>query len=228
MKKLILITVCLFSFIAHGIPIPKNNVANFDIIRKNKIIGSAKTTFTYNKIEKELIINTLLEIEVKVLFIPAYKFLQKSKEIWKDGKFTNFEGYTNFEDEREYFITGEDRGNMFIASGMDGQLELDADIIPLNYLNKEILNEKNVFDTQKGIVREINVKYLGNEKIKIGNIKIITEKYSLDATSNPKDKGPFPQYTLWYAENNELVKFKFTNWKDKKEITTIRNDWINN
>ena len=43
---------------------------------------------------------------------------------------------------------------------MDGLLELDEKIIPLNYWNKNILEEKELFDTQKGIVRKITVKKL--------------------------------------------------------------------
>ena len=45
---------------------------------------------------------------------------------------------------------------------------------------------------------------------------------------NPKDLGPFPEYTLWYHDN-ELIKFKFKNWKDKNRIITIvRTDWDSN
>ena len=50
---------------------------------------------------------------------------------------------------------------------MDGKLILDKNILPLNYWNKEILNKKKVFDTQKGIVREISVKKESDEIIKI-------------------------------------------------------------
>ena len=60
------------------------------------------------------------------------------------------------------------------------------------------------------------VKKLSNEIININENEIETEKYLLNASSNPKDKGPFPEYTLWYANNGELIKFKFVNWKDKK------------
>ena len=67
-----------------------------------------------------------------------------------------------------------------------------------------------------------------DEIIKINNIEIFTEKYTLDASTNPKDKGPFPQYTLWYDKNEELIKFEFLNWKDKKYVTTQRKDWIKN
>ena len=65
-----------------------------------------------------------------------------------------------------------------------------------------------------------------NEIINMNNKKIETEKYIMDASKNPKDKGPFPQYTLWY-KNDELIKFEFVNPKDKKKIQTIRNDWKN-
>ena len=58
----------------------------------------------------------------------------------------------------------------------------------------------------------------------INNVKIETEKYKFNASKNPKDKGPFPEYTLWYYEN-ELIKMEFKNPKDKKSIKIIRNDW---
>ena len=223
MKCLIIIAIFFLSFSSNSIPIPKGNKATFDVIRKNKIIGTIETIFT--KKDELLIINTNVDIDVKIFFFPAYKFTQTTKEIWLKDEFIEVEGHTNFEDEREYFITGKDTENNFIASGMDGELILDKNILPSNYLNKEILKQKKMFDTQKGIVREIKVKKLDDETIEINNKKIITEKYLLDASGNPKDKGPFPQYTLWYAKNEELLKFNFTNWKDKKVVTTQRSNW---
>ena len=116
---------------------------------------------------------------------------------------------------------------MFIATGMDGLIEMDENIVPLNYWNKAMLNENEVFDTQKGIVREINVQKLKNEKIKINKSKYETEKFIFNASINPKDLGPFPEYTLWYY-NDELLKMEFQNPKDKKTITIIRTDLKSN
>ena len=223
MKILIIILICFSSFLVNSFPIPKNDKAIFDVIRKNKVIGSVETTFV--KKNEELIVNTIVDIKVKVLFIPAYKFYQNSTEVWKNGEFIKFEGYTDFEDEREYFVKGEDKIDNFIVKGMDGSLSLDKDIIPLNYWNKQILNEKQVFDTQKGIMREIKVEQIEDEIININEKDIITSKYILNASTNPKDKGPFPEYTIWYAKNGELLKFRFINWKDNKEVITKRNNW---
>ena len=107
---------------------------------------------------------------------------------------------------------------------MDGEIKLDKNIFPLNYWNISMLDKNEVFDTQKGILRKIKVKKLNNEKIEINGINVDTEKYLFNASKNPKDKGPFPEYTLWY-HNKELLKMSFKNPKDKKLIKIIRNDW---
>ena len=224
MKKYLLLLL-LISANLYAFPIPKDNEVSFDIIRKNKNIGSLITTF--KKEDDKLQIRTILDIKVKIFLITAYKFFQDTTETWIEGEFVKIEGYTNFEDAREYYIKGNDLDENFIASGMDGELTLSNKILPLNYWNKKILEEEEVFDTQKGIVRKITVQKLENDIIKMNNKKIEAEKYIMNASKNPKDKGPFPQYTLWYKDD-ELIKFEFVNPKDKKVVTAIRNDLENN
>lgn len=212
-----------FSSIAKVFPVPNDNEVSFDVIRKNKIIGNLTSKFIKEK--DNLILHSILDIKVKILFIPAYKFFQETKEIWRKDEFIAIDGFTDFEDDREYKINGIDKDGVFIASGMDGKLELDENIVPLNYWNKKMLKEEEVFDTQKGIVRKIKVEKLENEEIKINDLKILAEKFIFNASKNPKDKGPFPTYTLWY-HNDELLKMEFRNPTDRKHlISIIRNDW---
>ena len=226
MKKFTLFLILIFFNIssnAEVFPIPEDNEVSFDVVRKNKIIGNLNIKFI--KDNENLILHSVLDIEVKVLFIPAYKFFQETKEKWINGNFISIDGFTDFEDDREYKIDGKDENGIFRATGMDGLLELDENILPLNYWNKQMLKEKEVFDTQKGIVRKISVEKLKDEKLKINNDKIETEKYLFNASKNPKDKGPFPEYTLWY-QGDELLKMEFKNPNDKKNtVTIIRNDW---
>ncbi|MDA9629136.1 DUF6134 family protein [Pelagibacteraceae bacterium] len=222
--QLFIIAVCLtFSMALNAFPIPDDNEVSFDVIRKNKIIGNLTSKFI--KDDENIVLHSVLDINIKILFFPAYKFFQETKETWRNGEFISIDGFTDFEDDREYKIDGKDEDGVFRVTGMDGLLELDEKIIPLNYWNKNILDEKELFDTQKGIVRKITVNKLKDEEIKINNSKLLSEKYTLNATKNPKDKGPFPEYTLWYY-NDELLKMEFKNPNDKKNtITIIRNDW---
>ena len=63
------------------------------------------------------------------------------------------------------------------------------------------------------------------KKIQINNNKIKAEKFIFNASINPKDKGPFPEYTLWYDANDELMKFQFKDeGRGKKIITIIRSN----
>ena len=108
---------------------------------------------------------------------------------------------------------------------MDGELKLNEKIVPLNYWNIEMLKEDKVFDTQKGIVRSIEVKQVEDENLLFNDNKLMTNKFIFNASKNPRDKGPFPEYTLWYFER-ELMKMEFRNPNDKKNIIQIiRNDW---
>jgi len=225
-KYLIILTLSLISLstFSQPFPIPKDKEVSYDVIRKKKTIGSLVSKFIED--EDKIILHSVLDIDVKVLFFPAYKFFQETRETWVDGNLTSIEGFTDFEDDREYNITGKDTGDFFIATGMDGELKLDKNIFPLNYWNIYMLEKKEVFDTQKGIVRKIIVNKLDNEEIEISGKNVNAEKYLFNASINPKDKGPFPEYTLWY-HNKELLKMEFKNPKDKKIIKIIRNDWGN-
>tara|TARA_Y100000768_G_C23904275_1_gene646719 strand:- start:3 stop:683 length:681 start_codon:yes stop_codon:yes gene_type:complete len=218
---LILSLIC-FEVFSEPFPIPEDREVSYDVIRKKKTIGSLVSKFIQE--DNKIILHSVLDIDVKVLFFPAYKFYQETKETWIDGNLTSIDGFTDFEDDREYKIVGNDVGDFFIATGMDGELRLDKDIFPLNYWNINILEKKELFDTQKGIVRKIVVKKLDNEKINLNGKNVNTEKYLFNASKNPKDKGPFPEYTLWYY-NKELLKMEFKNPKDKKIIKIVRNDW---
>ena len=159
------------------------------------------------------------------MFVTAYKFSHQSTETWSEGNFIKIDAHTDFEDEREYFIKGRDDDNLFLASGMDGKLELDKNILPSNFWNIDVLKQKEIFDTQKGVVRTIDVKDLGYEEIKVNKKNIKCNKFIFNASSNPKDKGPFPEYTLWYDQNNELMKFQFKDeGRGKKIISIIRSN----
>ena len=224
MKYLLILIISLISFNAFSqpFPIPGDKEVSYDVIRKNKNIGSLISKFIED--DDKLIIHSVLDINVKILLFPAYKFFQETRETWIGGNFVSIEGFTNFEDDREYKITGKDEDQFFVANGMDGKLKLDINIFPLNYWNIGILEKNELFDTQKGIVRQINVEKLKDEKIKINGKSVQTQKFLFNASKNPKDKGPFPEYTLWY-HNKELLKMEFKNPKDKKTIKIVRNDW---
>ena len=75
---------------------------------------------------------------------------------------------------------------------------------------------------KKVLVRKLDVKEAGKELITINNKRINCTKFILNATRHPKDKELFPEYTLWYSKDKELMKFKFRSTKNNKIIEIIR------
>ncbi len=220
-KNIVVFIIATFlCFNVQSFPIPKDGEAKFDIIRKNKVIGTHEILFS--KKNKDLIIETNIDIKVKILFVTAYTFSHQSKEIWRNGNFIKIDGFSDFEDEREYFIKGEIKDGYLFSSGMDGELKLDKNMIPSNFWNIEVMYQDEIFDTQKGIVRKLSVKESGEEIIKINNKKIDCIKFILNASSHPKDKDIFPEYTLWYSKEKELMKYRFIGTKKNKMVEVIR------
>ena len=218
--NILLLLILSINFSVQAFQIPKNNKATYDIYRKNKIIGTQEILFSEDN--GILSIETKIDVEVKILFLTAYTFFHQSKEVWKDNNFISIDGYSDFEDEREYFIKGEVKDGFLFASGMDGALKLDKNLIPSNFWNINVMYQNEIFDTQKGIVRKLDILEVGEEVITINNTKIDCTKFILNATRHPKDKELFPEYKLWYSKDKELMKFKFRSTIDKKIIEIIR------
>ena len=106
----------------NAFPIPDDNEVSFDVLRKNKIIGNLTTKFIKDK--ENIVLHSVLDINVKILFIPAYKFFQETKETWSNGEFISIDGFTDFEDDREYKIDGKDVDGFFRVTGMDGLIRI--------------------------------------------------------------------------------------------------------
>ena len=69
--KLFIISIFFwFPITSHAFPIPHDNEVSFDVVRKNKIIGNLTSKFIKDK--ENIVLHSVLDINVKILFIPAY------------------------------------------------------------------------------------------------------------------------------------------------------------
>ncbi len=79
--QLLIISIFLWlPFVLNAFPIPDDNEVSFDVVRKNKIIGNLTSKFIKDK--ENIVLHSVLDINVKILFIPAYKFFQETIETW--------------------------------------------------------------------------------------------------------------------------------------------------
>lgn len=219
---LILISIFVSSYCyAFEKGVPKKNQLVFDIMRKNKIIGSHSIVF--HQKDDLLNVNINVDIKVKFGFLTVYKYKHKNNEIWKNGQLLKITTKSITNSKKEYQVQGEQKNNNFEFNGVDGEKNTYKDIIPISYWHSGLLNSNEFFDTQKGIIRNSKVILIGKEEINFQNKIINTNKYELSIlTKHPSDEKPFPIIFLWYTEDSELMKLQFDSPEDNSIIDYIR------
>ena len=120
-------------------------------------------------------------------------------------------------------MVGERKEDLFEYIGIDGIKTTDKDIIPVSYWNKEIIKKQEFLDSQKGIIRKIEVIEIKEEKLFFDNIEHITKKYEINVKSkHPTDEKELSVIYVWYTEEGELIKLEFKSPEDNSIITYKR------
>ena len=223
MLRFLIFTICFIyssTSIAIGI-VPKNDEMMFDIYRKGKNIGFHSIIF--NKIDEQLQVTIDVKIKVKLGFITIYKYSHENSEIWKENELIkiNTNSITNSKD--KYELNGQQNLENFEFIGIEGKQLTHKNIIPISYWNRDILDNNEFLDTQKGIIRKSKKKFLKNELIVFNNKNINTKKYELRIlTKHSSDKKTVPEILLWYTFSGELMKLQFKSPEDNSIIDYIR------
>ncbi len=201
--------------------IPKENKYFFEIIRKNKIIGFHEMLF---EIDNELVkIEINVDIKVKLGFITLFKYRHQNTEKWKNNELIYIKTNSTTNSKKEYSVVGERKEDLFEYIGIDGIKTTDKDIIPVSYWNKEIIKKQEFLDSQKGIIRKIEVIEIKEEKLFFDNIEHITKKYEINVKSkHPTDEKELSVIYVWYTEEGELIKLEFKSPEDNSIITYKR------
>ena len=223
MKKiLVFILVLLISSSSFAeLFIPKENKYYFEIIRKEKVIGFHEILFEK---DNELIkIEINVDIKVKLGFITLFKYRHQNTEKWKNNELIYIKTNSTTNSKKEYSLVGEQKEDFFEYNGIDGIKNTDKDIIPISYWNKEIINKQEFLDSQKGIIRKIEVITIKEETLSFNNIEYITKKYEINVKSkHPTDEKELSIIYVWYTEEDELIKIEFKSPEDNSIITYKR------
>ena len=217
----ILFFICFSQATAETIKIPKNNKILFDIIRKNKTIGSHIINF--KKENGILNVDIKVDIKVKLGFITLYKYSHENNENWEKSELISISTKSLTNSKKKYIVNGEQKNDKFEFYGIDGRNIVERNVVPISYWNVNLLKRKNFLDTQKGIIREFTLSQLDSEKIIFDNNEVECIKYEIKIiTKHSSDEKPFPIIYVWYDNNGELMKLFFNSPEDNSKIDYVR------
>jgi len=222
MKLILVIFFFFFSNQALSLGfVPENKEIIFDIYRKEKVIG--KHEIFFNKNENILNIEINVDIKVKIGFITIYKYSHNNNETWENDELIKISTNSITNSKIKYNVYGQKNFENFEFIGIDGNKTTKKNIIPISYWNRDILDTNEFLDTQKGIIRKSEIKFLKDEIILFNNKEVNTEKYKLVIiTKHHSDKKTIPEILLWYTKLGELMKLQFNSPEDNSIIDYVR------
>ena len=182
-----------------------NLVHEFEIFRNNKKIGFHKLSFQI--IENKIIVNTQINMVVKLGPIPVFKYLHEGEETWINNEFVKAKTYTK-KNNREFNFLAHRKGKKIEIETRGKKFNVTEDTLITSYWQKNWLKKKILIDSQNGKKRLINVEKMDIEPIKVEDLVIYAQKYKVTGTQD-KPNGKKIDYDIWYDDKDRWVKIKF-------------------
>ena len=167
----------------------------FDVLRDNKQIGTHK--IIWRREDDRLTAFVVVEIVVKLGFIPLYRYKHSVKEVWRGDRFISLDSQTddNGTDHRVHAESIE-TGVIVEASGSPRAI-LPAQAIPLTHWNR-LCMERPLFNPQDGAPFTYKIHPPVEETVLLGDGRQIkASRYALTGKDALDDW--YDQENIWSA-----------------------------
>lgn len=139
-------------------------------------------------------------LDIKVLFVTAYRFSHDSMESWSGDCLRNISAQTN-DDGKLFKLEGRDGANEFTLEAGGRKQALPACIMNYAYWNPAILKQKRLLNDQTGEYETVTVSRVGEEQVSVRGESVSAQRYRISGIKYPVD--------LWYRDGTDLVALEF-------------------
>lgn len=148
-----------------------NEIA-FDVFRENKRVGSH--TVRFDRLDRELRVNSRFELSIDVLFFTVYQFQYQSDATWRAGAIERIS--VDVDDNGEAFqLKAKRRGEITEIQSDAGLVNFTGGLFPTNHWNADVLRASQVLNTLTGKVNTVSIEARGRENI-------VTKRGVIEAT----------------------------------------------
>jgi hypothetical protein len=146
--------------------------------------------------------------QVRVLFVPVYRYEHDNREEWQDGCLVRIDALTRDNGEN-LFVHGEQRGETFVVEGPNGRQRLPPCVNTFAYWDRAFLAADRLLNSQTGEYTPVNVVGTPRqEMLKVGDRELASERYTLE--------GPDFSIELWYSPEGEWLALESTTNEGRK------------
>jgi hypothetical protein len=127
---------------------------------------------------EDLIVETEIAGEVKVLMVPLFKRDGTYREVWRDNRLVAFD--SRIVDNGEvYEVTARAEGDHTMINGRRGRIEAPPTIVSNHPWNHDVIERTLLFDTQRGRLQKVQVTSAGADTITVAGQVVEAQKYRI-------------------------------------------------
>lgn len=170
---------------------------DFDVFRKGDKIGFHRVRF--ERAGADLIVTNTFQLEVRVLFFTAFRFLYHSEARWQQGQLVSLAADVN-DGGKSISIKAARQGGRLTVKNEGGYFAVDAPLFPTNHWNAAVLPETRVLNTLTGRINNVRIEPRGREEVATewGDITATRYAYTGDLKAE-----------VWYDDAGRWVKLRF-------------------
>ncbi len=136
------------------------------------------------------------EFDVRVLFVPVYRYRHSNTEVWQDGCLAHIESQTD-SNGKFFSVSGRKGTDTYdIKTGSVSQLyPLDC-LMSFAYWDRSILQQERLLNAQTGEVIGVEIQSLGEQRLSLADGEVVAEAYKIVSFAGDVD------IKLWYAASD--------------------------
>ena len=158
----------------------------------------------------DLVVETTIEGEVKVLMVPLFTRDGRYREVWRGDRLIAFDSHI-VDNGEVYEVRARANGDRTVINGRRGRIEAPPTIVSNHPWNHEVIERTLLFDTQRGRLQEVEVTPAGTETVTIAGRKVEAQKYRITGDLERE---------LWYDDAGNWLQSRLEH--DGAQITLTR------
>ncbi|MBF0167976.1 MAG: hypothetical protein HQL45_10135 [Alphaproteobacteria bacterium] len=206
------LAISTFACLLAGSPLAARasmDVLDYTVLRDGSPIGSHTVKLERNG--SRTLVNVKSDIEVKVLFVSAYRFVQKSTEEWENGKLVRLVSKTH-DDGPDYELSVDKAAealNVSAAKSVKGKAETPENggksvapqtVLPASLWNADTVRQTQLLNTIHGQVMKVTVAEQGREAVAVKGSQVQAAHYAI--------RGELER-DLWIDAEGNVVQYQF-------------------
>lgn len=191
--------------------IPENNQLAYEIILRDKRVGFQSESFSYDE-DGNLIVDIYININLKFGFIPLFRYLHASREVWRDGQLISLNSKTDNNGDDE-FVSIERQGAELVGRGTKVSNAVSEAAISTSYFNPNFVDQDKLLSSQDGRILNVDIEALGVETVQTPNGPVEAVHHRLAGEL---------KLDIWYSRQGQWIRSTFKIGKQEVRIEPVK------